>query len=130
MAAAKKAADAENRTKKAADKENMKKAKQEAKAAAKVAAKGKAKGTEKVMKRPAKAVDAVKIPSKILKINMKDVFKKLRERRKELSYKNFTNIASDHGYKRAKDQGAGYDVYRAFGRLQYRKAADIWNGTI
>ena len=82
------------------------------------------------MKRLAKALDTVNIPDKIRKIDMKDIFKKLRERRKEMNYNNFTNYAGDHGFKRAKAEGAEYEVYRAFGRLQYRKAADLWNDIV
>ena len=81
------------------------------------------------MKRPAAAVEDVVIPKKILKIDMKDIFKTLRQRRKEMNYKNFTNYASDYGFKRAKSAGAEFKVYRAFGRMQYKKAADIWNQT-
>ena len=110
---------------KAAEKEK----KEEYKAAAKAAAAiPKATSAEaSVKKRPACDLVSVKIPSKILKIPMQDVFKKLKKRRKEMTYGNFTNNASDNGYRRAKGEGAEYPVQRAFAKIQYDKAKDIWH---
>ena len=132
--ASKQKIDAEKRAKKAEENAAIQKAKEDAKTA-KVAAKAapktkaKAKSANKVMKRPAMDVDSVKIPPKIMKITMTDVFNKLKGRRRELNYKIFTNIASDYGYKRAKNEGAEYEVYRAFARVQYKKASAMWHDT-
>ena len=124
-AAAKKAAKKKAADEKRAAKEEEKKKAKDAKAAKKTASSS----AKKVMKRPAAAVEDVVIPKKILKIDMKDIFKTLRQRRKEMNYKNFTNYASDYGFKRAKSEGAEYEVYRAFGRMQYKKATELWNQT-
>ena len=99
----------------------------EEKGAASAAKKGAAK-EKAVKKRPAAHAD-VKIPDNIMKIDMTDVFDRLRKRRKEMTYSQFTNNASDNGFRRARARGVEHNVYRAFGAVQYGKAKTVWEKT-
>ena len=69
------------------------------------------------------------LPAKFRKIDMTDVFVKLRERRKELTMNRnkFVNNASDAGRRRAKAVGATWEQERGFAGIQYYAAADIWD---
>jgi flagellar biosynthesis GTPase FlhF len=91
---------------------------------------------------PAKAVAAAKpckkkpaaAPSKevsalVKKIDMKDVFKRLRKKRHdEGMYRNkFTSAAYAAGRKRAKDYGAAVEIAKGFGSVQLQTAGTLWD---
>ena len=111
-------------------------------AAAKPAADAAADATGGVAKKPAGAplkrpaakshLDDIVVPAKVLKIDMTNIFVKLRGRRHELNmtFKKFTNNASDAGLRAATRAGADWWQCRAFARMQYNKASDVWYETV
>ena len=86
------------------------------------------------LKRPAAKshLDDIVVPAKVLKIDMTNIFVKLRGRRHELNmtFKKFTNNASDAGLRAATRAGADWWQCRAFARMQYNKASDVWYETV
>jgi hypothetical protein len=65
------------------------------------------------------------------KINMKDVFKRLREQRNDAKmYRNkFTSHAYAHGSKRALDDGARSETAKEFAGMMLGKASKLWDAT-
>ena len=95
-----------------------------------------AKADGKVLKRPAvckrpaaSQISLDDLPPNIRKIDMTDVFVKLRKRKKEagMTRNKFVNNASDAGKRRAKAAGATWEQERGFAGIQYREAAKIWD---
>ena len=77
-------------------------------------------------KRPASA-DPI-IPDHVKKIDMTDVFTKLKRRLTEpdISRPKFTSVASDTARRRASKKGATTDVAKAFARVNYEKASVLY----
>ena len=75
------------------------------------------------------AWEGVRLPAKILKINMKDVFDKLKTRRGEdgMTKGKFTNVASDAGMRRSFKAGADHTQMKAFASIQYGKASKLFD---
>jgi hypothetical protein len=84
------------------------------------------------MKRPAAESAAQQQAINLTKkINMKDIFKRLRNERKMPGmYKNkFTSTAYSAGRKRARQEGEDDAVCKLFGAIQYREAGKLWADT-
>ena len=90
-----------------------------------------ARTTATIIKKPAAAPPTAKVLRLANKINMTDVFAKLRKLRMESTTNRncFTSMAYHHGRKRAMELGATIDDSKAVGSTQYQKASKLWDET-